>query len=165
MDVNTTTPSSVVVMNVSTIITTTTTPVNVTHATTTTTNAISLTSDLQTTLSTIPSTSTSTIPPTTTTTTTTTTTAPITTTTTAQIITESIEYGQVNFPPRRDRRLKKIPVTAGKPLNYVIPANTFTDFEDGDTRNLKLNLYWHGAPLKTTHWLQFNHHSQEIYGL
>ncbi|XP_025266247.1 dystroglycan isoform X2 [Camponotus floridanus] len=164
-DVNTTTPSSVVVMNVSTIITTTTTPVNVTHATTTTTNAISLTSDLQTTLSTIPSTTTSTISPTTTTTTTTTTTAPPTTTTTARIITESIEYGQLNSPPRRDRRLKKIPVTAGKPLSYVIPANTFIDFEDGNTRNLKLNLYWHGAPLKTTHWLQFNHHLQEIYGL
>lgn len=50
-------------------------------------------------------------------------------------------------------------------MSYVIPANTFTDFEDGDTRNLKLSLYWHGAPLKTTHWLQFNHHLQEIYGL
>ncbi|XP_070162704.1 dystroglycan 1 isoform X2 [Polyergus mexicanus] len=161
-DVNFITPSSVVVTNVSTTITTTTTPVNVTNATTSTTNAISSTSDFQTTLSTTPS-STST----TTSTTTTTTVAPITTTTTttARVITESIEYGQVNFPPRRDRRLKKIPVTAGKPLSYVIPVNTFTDLEDGNTKKLKLDLYWHGAPLKTTHWLQFNPHMQEIYGL
>lgn len=157
-DVNITTPSSVVVTNVSTTITTTTTPVNITNATTSTTNAISSTSDLRTTLSTTPS-STST----TTSTTTTTTVAP--TTTTTRVITESIEYGQVNFPPRRDRRLKKIPVTAGKPLSYVIPVNTFTDLEDGNTKKLKLDLYWHGAPLKTTHWLQFNPHMQEIYGL
>ncbi|XP_072747306.1 uncharacterized protein [Anoplolepis gracilipes] len=161
-DLNTTTPSSVVVTNVSTTITTTT-PVNVTNATTTTTNAISSTSDLRTTLSTIPS-STST----TTTTTTTTTAAPTTTTTTtttARIITESIEYGQVNFPPRRDRRLQKKAVTAGQLLSFVIPANTFTDFEDGNTRKLKLSLYWQDAPLKPTHWLQFNPYLQEIYGL
>ncbi|XP_018402407.1 PREDICTED: dystroglycan-like isoform X2 [Cyphomyrmex costatus] len=157
----TTTPSPAVITNVSasTII-----PVIVTNETTT----MPSTSDLRTTISsTTPSTTSTTISTTSTTTTTTTTAAPTTTTTTttARITTESIEYGQANFPPRRDRRLKKIPVTAGKPLSYVIPADTFTDLEDGNTRSLKLSLYWQGVPLKTTHWLQFNHHTQEVYGL
>ncbi|XP_032681141.1 dystroglycan isoform X2 [Odontomachus brunneus] len=101
---------------------------------------------------------------------TTTTTAPTTTTTTpttttVRVITERIDFGFSNFPPRRDKILKKIPVTAGKPLSYVIPANTFSDLEDGDTRKLKLNLYWQGVPLKPTHWLQFNRYTQEVYGL
>lgn len=104
----------------------------------------------------------------TTTTTTTTTTTPATTKDTADIprgVTETIEYGQQNFAPRQDKRLKKIPVTAGKPLSYIIPANTFSDFEDGDTRNLRLSLYLQGAPLKRLHWLQFNPNTQEVYGL
>nr|XP_034177075.1 dystroglycan isoform X1 [Osmia lignaria]XP_034177077.1 dystroglycan isoform X1 [Osmia lignaria] len=95
----------------------------------------------------------------------TTTTTTTTTTTEWSIITENVEYGVHNFPPTRDRRLKKIPVTAGKPLSYIIPPNTFSDPEDGDTRNLKLSLYLQGAPLKTTHWLQFNQRTQEVYGL
>ncbi|XP_011876234.1 PREDICTED: dystroglycan isoform X2 [Vollenhovia emeryi] len=161
-DINTTTPSSTVVMNATASIVT---PVVVKDDTTTTTTTMTMpsTSDLRpTTLSTTPSTTSTT----TTTTTTSTTAAPTTTTTTTvRTTTESIEYGQANFPPRRDRRLKKIPVTAGKPLWYTIPANTFIDLEDGDTRNLKLSLYWQGAPLKTTHWLQFNQHTQAVYGL
>lgn len=137
---------------------TTVIPVFVTNITTeTSTVNISSTKELYTTTP-IPSTTTST-------TTTTTTAIPITTTTAATATTEKIEYGVANFPPRRDKRLKKIPVTAGKPLSYIIPANTFTDLEDGNTRNLKLNLYLQRVPLKTTHWLQFNKNTQEVYGL
>ncbi|XP_066592319.1 dystroglycan 1 isoform X2 [Prorops nasuta] len=110
-----------------------------------------------------------TTPPTTTTTTATTTTRRIPTTTTPRptvpTTTEITDYGIRNSPPRQDRRLKKLQVTAGKPLSYVIPPDTFSDFEDGDTRKLKLSLYWQGAPIKTNHWLQFNSHSQEVYGL
>ncbi|XP_014478579.1 PREDICTED: dystroglycan [Dinoponera quadriceps] len=159
-----------------TITTTTTTmtpSVAITNATSaTTTTVIPPTTELRTTPAATSSitnaTTTSTTVTTTTSTTTTTTAAPTTTTpttTTVRVTTESIEYGNFNFPPRRDRILKKIPVTAGKPLSYVIPANTFSDIEDGDTRNLKLNLYWQGVPLKPTHWLQFNRHTQEVYGL
>ncbi|XP_076637441.1 uncharacterized protein LOC143349794 isoform X2 [Colletes latitarsis] len=82
-----------------------------------------------------------------------------------KVNTVTVEYKLQNFPPRQDRRLKKIPVTAGKPLSYVIPSNTFSDLEDGDTRSLRLNLYLQGAPLKSTHWLQFNQNTQEVYGL
>ncbi|XP_054010632.1 dystroglycan 1-like isoform X1 [Hylaeus anthracinus] len=98
----------------------------------------------------------------------TTTSTPTTTNVTAEsprVTTENVEYGVRNSPPRQDRRLKKIPVTAGKPLSYVIPSDTFSDFEDGDTRRLRLNLYLQGAPLKMTHWLQFNRNTQEVYGL
>ncbi|XP_012219868.1 dystroglycan 1 isoform X2 [Linepithema humile] len=157
IDVSVINTSPAIVTNVS--IASTSPTILVTNATTT--SAIPSTSELQTTLSTTPST--------TTTTTTTTTAAPTTTTTTTtttvRVTTEGIEYGQANFPPRRDRILKKIPVTAGKPLSYVIPANTFNDLEDGDTRKLKLSLYWQGVSLKPTHWLQFNQHTQEVYGL
>ncbi|XP_076283957.1 uncharacterized protein LOC143210714 isoform X4 [Lasioglossum baleicum] len=160
------------------IVTSTTTPAstllpmvtNTTTPPTTTTTEVRIPPDTTTT------TTTTTMAPTTTSTTTTTTTTPSTTTPTTpattratteppRVNTETIEYAQHNFPPRQDRRLKKIPVTAGKPLSYIIPPNTFTDLEDGDTRNLRLSLYLQGAPLKRLHWLQFNPKTQEVYGL
>lgn len=101
--------------------------------------------------------------------TTTTTTTPVPSTTitpeTRTVTTAKVEYRVRNYPPRQDRRLQKIPVTAGKPLSYVIPANTFSDLEDGDTRNLRLSLKLNGGPVKSTHWLQFNSETQEVYGL
>lgn len=109
--------------------------------------------------------STTTTTPTTTTTTTTTTTMTEIPRTAPPTTTEKIEYGVRNFPPRQDKRLRKIPVTAGKPLSYIIPADTFSDIEDGDTRKLKLSLYLQGSPVKSTHWLQLNPHTQEVYGL
>ncbi|XP_047368364.1 dystroglycan 1-like isoform X4 [Vespa velutina] len=83
----------------------------------------------------------------------------------SQATTENIEIPISNLPPKKDRRLKKLRVIAGKPLSYVIPADTFSDPEDGDTRNLKLVLYLQGVPIKTTNWLQFNPRTQEVYGL
>ncbi|XP_076659252.1 uncharacterized protein LOC143362733 isoform X3 [Halictus rubicundus] len=146
------------VTNATTLPTTTSTEVRTPPSTTTTTS----------TTTTMAPTTISTTTSTTTTTTTTTPSTPSTTRATTEpprVNTETIEYGQHNFPPRQDKRLKKIPVTAGKPLVYFIPANTFTDLEDGDTRNLKLSLYLQGAPLKRLHWLQFNPSAQQVYGL
>ena len=156
-----------------TILVFSTIPPNVTTMFTTTTSApITSTTPMTTEMRTSPTTTTTTTTMTPTTTTIMTTTSPPTTTTTTTTttieplsVTENVEYGVHNFPPTRDRRLKKIPVTAGKPLSYIIPPNTFSDPEDGDTRNLKLSLYLQGAPLKTTHWLQFNQRTQEVYGL
>lgn len=149
-----------------TLVTNTTTP-----PTTTTTTEVRIPPDTTTTVTT-----TTTVAPTTTSTSIITTTIPTTSTSTApattratteppRITTETIEYVQHNFPPRQDKRLKKIAVTAGKPLSYIIPANTFTDLEDGDTRSLRLSLHLQGAPLKKSHWLQFNPNTQEVYGL
>ncbi|OAD62671.1 Dystroglycan [Eufriesea mexicana] len=157
--------------NTTTTSTTTAFVTNITTTPTTTTTQIRTTPiTIPTTTTTTTTTTTSTmapIPTTTTTTTTTTTPAPTSgVTEPSWSVTETIEYGAGNnLSPRQDKRLKKIPVTAGKPLSYVIPANTFSDSEDGDTRDLKLSLYLQGAPLKTSHWLQFNQNTQEVYGL
>ncbi|XP_057333424.1 dystroglycan 1-like isoform X2 [Microplitis mediator] len=115
--------------------------------------------------STISTTSASSTTSTTTTMTSTTLTTPTLAPTEEIVTTEKVVYRVRNYPPRQDRRLEKIRVTAGKPLSYFIPANTFSDIEDGDTRNLRLSLYLKGSPLKSTHWLQFNEQTQEIYGL
>ncbi|XP_034946402.1 dystroglycan isoform X1 [Chelonus insularis] len=89
-----------------------------------------------------------------------------TTTETPEFPTEKIEYEPAhNYPPQQEQRLPKVPITAGKPLSYIIPPNTFIDHEDGDTRNLRLALYFEGSLLKETHWLQFNNQTQEVYGL
>ncbi|XP_058799725.1 dystroglycan 1-like isoform X2 [Phymastichus coffea] len=145
--------------------TTTITPVPTTPTTTTTTTV-----EPSTTPPTRPTTTTTTEPPsttspkpsTTTTTTTTTTEAPTTRATTP----ERIDYGIRNNAPRIGRRLKRIPVTQGKVLSYEIPEDAFNDFEDGNTRNLRLQVYEKdGIPLKPSYWLQFNENTQEIYGL
>ncbi|XP_012153969.1 uncharacterized protein LOC100881230 isoform X3 [Megachile rotundata] len=152
--VNTTDSMTVIfVPNVTTTPSTTTTQMRTSPTTTSTTTTTTTTTMAPTTPTTMP------------TTTSTTTTTTTTTTTESPKVTENVEYGVHNFPPTRDRRLKKIPVTAGKLLSYVIPPNTFSDPEDGDTRNLRLSLYLQGSPLKTTHWLQFNQRTQEVYGL
>lgn len=77
----------------------------------------------------------------------------------------TIDFGAKNYAPKQGKRLKKVQVTAGKPLSFVIPSDTFSDIEDGDTRNLRLSLYYKGSPVKNTHWLQLNDQTQEIYGL
>ncbi|XP_026677976.1 dystroglycan-like [Diaphorina citri] len=51
-----------------------------------------------------------------------------------------------------------------KPPNsrkYEIPANTFHDDEDGDTRHLRLSI----KPTSPNYWIQFNKTRQEIYAL
>ncbi|XP_053595810.1 dystroglycan 1 isoform X1 [Microplitis demolitor] len=140
---------------------TTPTPTPAPSTTTTTTTWVPPT----TTTSTISTTSASSTTSTTTTMTSTTLTTPTLAPTEEIVTTEKVVYRVRNYPPRQDKRLEKIRVTAGKPLNYFIPANTFSDIEDGDTRNLRLSLYLKGSPLKSTHWLQFNEQTQEIYGL
>lgn len=35
---------------------------------------------------------------------------------------------------------RQVPLTAGKSSRIIIPANTFQDLEDGDTRDLSLNI-------------------------
>jgi hypothetical protein len=52
------------------------------------------------------------------------------------IVTHRIE----NQPPQLQKKLKKIPVTAGRYVSWKIPEDTFFDEEDGSTRNLRLTL-------------------------
>uniref|UniRef100_A0A8D8VFS9 Dystroglycan 1 n=1 Tax=Cacopsylla melanoneura TaxID=428564 RepID=A0A8D8VFS9_9HEMI len=69
--------------------------------------------------------------------------------------------GETNHLPHLRTRLPKLPFTAGKPATFEIPANTFHDDEDGDTRHLKLSF----KPTTPTSWIQFNKTKQEVYAL
>lgn len=71
-----------------------------------------------------------------------------------------------NFAPRIHHPIKRINATVGDIIKYRIPENTFYDFEDGSTRNLRLTLLTSDNvhPPKS-YWLQFDPRSQEIYGL
>ncbi|KAL1463302.1 hypothetical protein WDU94_015065 [Cyamophila willieti] len=68
---------------------------------------------------------------------------------------------ETNHKPHLQTRLPKLPFTAGKPATYEIPANTFHDDEDGDTRHLKLSF----KPTSPTSWIQFNKTKQQVYAL
>jgi hypothetical protein len=49
---------------------------------------------------------------------------------------------------------------------FVIPEDTFSDLEDGNTRNLRLIFKTEeGTSVAPTSWLQFNPEKQEVYGL
>jgi neurexin len=49
---------------------------------------------------------------------------------------------------------------------FVIPEDTFSDLEDGNTRSLRLIFKTkEGTSVPPTSWLQFNPEKQEIYGL
>jgi neurexin len=50
--------------------------------------------------------------------------------------------------------------------SFVIPEDTFSDLEDGNTRNLRLIFKTkEGTSVLPTSWLQFNPEKQEVYGL
>ncbi|PSN48490.1 hypothetical protein C0J52_14055 [Blattella germanica] len=56
--------------------------------------------------------------------------------------------------------------TDSLPHRYLIPADTFTDLEDGDTRSLRLIFKTsEGTSVSPNSWLQFDPERQEIYGL
>jgi neurexin len=49
---------------------------------------------------------------------------------------------------------------------FVIPEDSFSDLEDGNTRNLRLIFKTaEGTSVAPTSWLQFNPKEQEVYGL
>ena len=57
-------------------------------------------------------------------------------------------------------------VTVGKVFSVQIPADTFHDREDGNTRNLRLEcLTVTHSKLSSNSWLQFNSTTQTLYGL
>ncbi|KAG8229509.1 hypothetical protein J437_LFUL004915, partial [Ladona fulva] len=79
---------------------------------------------------------------------------------------EEVEIETKNFAPTIHHRLRKIPVTAGTPLRYVIPEDSFQDFEDGTTRNLRLIFKTpDGKNVPPSSWVQFNPETQEVYAL
>ncbi|XP_032234246.2 mucin-3A isoform X3 [Nematostella vectensis] len=62
----------------------------------------------------------------------------------------------------------RVTVTSGKVFNYQVPADTFHDRKDGNTRNLTLELYLVGpqsTQAEIPGWLQFDDKTQTISGL
>ncbi|GFT84858.1 dystroglycan, partial [Nephila pilipes] len=72
----------------------------------------------------------------------------------------------LNFAPILRNHIGRINVTVGDIIKFKIPENTFYDFEDGGTRQLRLSLLTSDnvQPPKS-YWVQFDPRSQEIYGI
>ena len=71
-----------------------------------------------------------------------------------------------DYAPILKNGMERIKVRVGDILDYSIPPDTFYDFEDGDTRQLKLAfLTVDGMTLPRNSWLKFNRSTQRLYGL
>lgn len=84
--------------------------------------------------------------------------------TTGRPTTEYIEYEAKNFPPNVRYRMDRLATKAGKYFSYVMPADTFSDMEDGSDLRYEVTSS-DGEPLKASSWLQFNPKTREFYGL
>ncbi|XP_055935297.1 dystroglycan 1-like [Argiope bruennichi] len=72
----------------------------------------------------------------------------------------------LNAAPILRNSIGRINVTVGDIIKFKVPENTFFDFEDGATRQLRLSLLTpdNVQPPKS-YWVQFDPRSQEIYGI
>ena len=71
-----------------------------------------------------------------------------------------------NYAPILKNDIDRIVVPVGDVLSYKVPKDTFYDFEDGNTENLKLVfLTVDGLTLPRNSWVKFNQSSQTLYGL
>ncbi|XP_075981597.1 dystroglycan isoform X2 [Anticarsia gemmatalis] len=70
----------------------------------------------------------------------------------------------VNQPPTLKHHMKKLAIIAGKAFRYIIPADLFTDPEEGS--NLTFTMYEaENVPLSKNSWIQFIPSAREVYGL
>ncbi|KAL4226710.1 cytoskeletal anchoring at plasma membrane [Mactra antiquata] len=68
--------------------------------------------------------------------------------------------------PMLNQSIDHLEVIVGRYFHYQIPRYTFFDKEDGNTRNLTLNISLiYGRPLPVNSWLFFNATSQTLYGI
>ncbi|XP_064073763.1 dystroglycan 1 isoform X4 [Vanessa tameamea] len=79
--------------------------------------------------------------------------------------TETVPFPMpVNQPPTLKHHMKKLAITAGKAFRYIIPADLFTDPEEGS--NLTFTMYEaENVPLSKNSWIQFIPTEREVYGL
>ncbi|XP_068620064.1 dystroglycan 1 isoform X3 [Battus philenor] len=79
--------------------------------------------------------------------------------------TETVTFPMpVNQPPTLKYHMKKLAITAGKAFRYIIPADLFTDPEEGT--NLTFTMYdSENVPLSKNSWIQFIPAKREVYGL
>ncbi|CAH1976201.1 unnamed protein product [Acanthoscelides obtectus] len=85
-------------------------------------------------------------------------------TTTLRDVTE-IDFSD-NVEPFIENRLKQMSVTAGKIFRFVIPFNTFKDFEDEYNLTYELlDANNRSLTYSNNTWLHFNPYRREVYGL
>ena len=73
---------------------------------------------------------------------------------------------KMKSPPSTRNQVDHLAAEVGVLFRYQVPADTFHDEEDGDTRRLKLTLQnMNHQPLDSRSWLQFDSPNQEFYGL
>ncbi|XP_022823443.1 dystroglycan isoform X1 [Spodoptera litura] len=79
--------------------------------------------------------------------------------------TETVTWAMpINQPPTLKHHMKKLAITAGKAFRYIIPADLFTDPEEGS--NLTFTMYEaENVPLSNNSWIQFIPAAREVYGL
>ncbi|CAH2042303.1 unnamed protein product, partial [Iphiclides podalirius] len=79
--------------------------------------------------------------------------------------TETVTFPMpVNQAPTLKYHMKKLAITAGKAFRYIIPADLFTDPEEGT--NLTFTMYdSENVPLSKDSWIQFIPAKREVYGL
>ncbi|CAH2089474.1 unnamed protein product [Euphydryas editha] len=70
------------------------------------------------------------------------------------------------FPPRLCNSIGHLTATVGHLFVYNVSEETFTDAEDGSTRNLHLSFrFSDSSQIPSSHWLQFDAQKQEFYGV
>ncbi|EDV21419.1 uncharacterized protein TRIADDRAFT_60041 [Trichoplax adhaerens] len=68
--------------------------------------------------------------------------------------------------PKVDNPIGTIVLRAGFIYRFSIPVNTFSDKEDGNTRQLSLNLFYaNNSAVSQWSWLQLDKIRQQLYGL
>jgi len=71
-----------------------------------------------------------------------------------------------NYPPILKNDIQRVEATVGEPFSYEIPKDTFHDYEDGNTRKLKLVfLTVDGMDVVPDSWIQFDEKHQFLFGL
>ena len=79
---------------------------------------------------------------------------------------ETKPSSKMNHAPTTRNQVDHLSAEVGVLFRYQVPADTFHDEEDGDTRMLKLSLQnMNRQPLESRSWLQFDSPNQEFYGL
>ena len=81
------------------------------------------------------------------------------------VITESPPMVRYNQAPIVKKKLKKYAVINGRSLKIQIPEDCFWDPEDGNTRNLKVDVYEeNNKPLRVP-WLKYDPKLQTLFAL
>ena len=67
--------------------------------------------------------------------------------------------------PQLQKKLRKVPVTAGMYVKWRIPEDTFFDEEDGNTRHLRLTLRYENGTIvsDSADWIRFDVKKQVVH--